>query len=507
MLVTFDFDPKLFQKLSVLLAVFTGIYLVELVSLPLSIDEEYAATGGTLGLWIPQGRWAMYLFERFVLPQPIIPFLTPAIFGIGCAVAYLLVLDAIGLQRFGWQEIASFAIFCGYPTWFLIVEFYSNIAATGVAFALAALAVWIAARVADTDLEKGIRRISIARLGLASMCGAIAIGVYQSFALSLATLCVSIWVLQRYLGRGGNPLREAVTFAIVVVGSTALYVLITFLTGLFEQRRSAHISGFFKPMELLRDPLTVLNGMLKEFGGALGFEFGAFALPLWAIPIMLVLGLLAIGGMARSDKSWGRITVLCAMVALVIPFALHLVTGGFVPKRALVALPVAVWLFAYAAISCEIAVIRRLSCVALGVAVFQIATIQNTSQAAHRFAQEYDRVLAGQIQERLANLPGFEREKTYGLIVSGALEFNLLYRKMPQSTSGRSFFGWDQGRADRITRYMQIVGYDNLVLADRLQARRVNDRVQKLPIWPMPGSLVIDGDVVLLRLGEKPTRK
>jgi len=69
-----------------------------------------------LRYWSRKEDGGAYLIETFIMPQPILPFITPAIFGVGSVVAYLLVMDMIGQSELSLAEYACFAIFCGFPT-------------------------------------------------------------------------------------------------------------------------------------------------------------------------------------------------------------------------------------------------------------------------------------------------------------------------------------------------------------------------------------------------------
>lgn len=61
--------------IAVLAAVAVCAYGFELFQLNLTVDEELHAEylGPTLG-WVSQGRWGMYLLNKFILPYTIIPF-------------------------------------------------------------------------------------------------------------------------------------------------------------------------------------------------------------------------------------------------------------------------------------------------------------------------------------------------------------------------------------------------------------------------------------------------
>src|SRR5262249_427258 len=97
------------KAITTLLLLFAVFHLNELTNFPLSIDAEFDAFRENSGsLWLGQGRWTTYLFEQFVLRQPVLPFLPLALFGLFCSLGYLLFLRAIGEER---PDPLSFAFF------------------------------------------------------------------------------------------------------------------------------------------------------------------------------------------------------------------------------------------------------------------------------------------------------------------------------------------------------------------------------------------------------------
>ena len=57
-----------------LLLIIIAAYGFELFNFNLTIDEEVHVFSPQADRWIEQGRWGMYLLNRFLLPQPVIPF-------------------------------------------------------------------------------------------------------------------------------------------------------------------------------------------------------------------------------------------------------------------------------------------------------------------------------------------------------------------------------------------------------------------------------------------------
>jgi hypothetical protein len=48
---------------------------------------------------------------------------------------------------------------------------------------------------------------------------------------------------------------------------------------------------------------------------------------------------------------------------------------------------------------------------------------------------------------------------------------------------------------------MHLLGYDNFVVAPPEQRAALTDTFARMPIWPARGSVAVEGDVILVRLG------
>ncbi|TIN66718.1 MAG: hypothetical protein E5Y29_26720 [Mesorhizobium sp.] len=113
--------------------------------------------------------------------------------------------------------------------------------------------------------------------------------------------------------------------------------------------------------------------------------------------------------------------------------------------------------------------------------------------------------MAGAIFDRLSAARGFDVKRSYALSVFGAQPFVTNYPKQPGSTVGHSFFEWDGGNGWRIAYYMKLLGYSNLNGATPDQVDQTIVRLSAMPVWPAPGSVEIQGDIALIRLGEMPS--
>ncbi|TIO54556.1 MAG: hypothetical protein E5X80_11500 [Mesorhizobium sp.] len=477
-----------------LFAIFVAMYFSELASFSLSIDEEVASFRTDASIWIAQGRWGAYLIERFLIPNPVMPLLAPAIFGAGCVAAYLFVMDAIDKRELSIAEYACFVIFCAFPTWFFIVEFYSNIAAVGIGLAASAFAIWL---INKKDIPAAGSRFLVA-----VAAGGFAISIYQSFAPAILVLGIAVCVLRARAGIERSLLKDLIRVGVLVAGSAVFYAVGNAIFKSFISQRSEYFESLFQPGFLFQHPMVVAGRVLEAIGGALGLDHGTYGVILWAVPLLLVLG----GWTLFKESPRTKLLLpLAALVCLFIPFGVHALAAGIMPVRSLVGLPIAVWLFVYLAVTSNNARISIVSAILLGAVIFQIQVIQNYRQASSYLVDKHDTLLAAAIYDRLAATPGFDAKRSYALSVFGGLPFATNYPRPPSSTVGYSFFEWDGGNPWRITSYMKLLGYSNLNGPTDQQVDQTIVRLSAMPVWPAPGSLEIQGDVVVIRLGETPS--
>ncbi|WP_181182963.1 glucosyltransferase domain-containing protein [Mesorhizobium sp. B3-2-1] len=486
--------PNTVRQAITLFVIFVAMYFSELASFSLSIDEELTAFRTDPSIWIIQGRWGAYLIERFLLPHPVMPFLTPSVFGAGCVAAYLLIMDIIDKRELSIAEYACFAIFCGFPTWFFIVEFYSNIAAVGIGLFASALALWL---ICKNDVSPLSRRF----LG-AVTAGGLAISIYQSFAPAILVLGIAISILQARTDTRKSFVKDLFRVAILLVGATMFYVIGNAVFRSFVSGSNAYFDSLSQPGFLFQHPIVVVGRVLESIGEVYGVRHGTYDNALWAIPLLLVLG----GWTLLTESPYARLLLTTAAVAaLVVPFGLHFLAAGSMPVRSLVGVPIAVWLLAYVAVTSGNSRIRFASAILLAVALFQIQVIQNYRQASSYLVDKHDTLIAGAIYERLSNTPGFDAKRTYVLSIFGSRPFVTNYPRPPASTVGYSFFEWDGGNPWRIASYMKLLGYSNLTGPTPDQIDSTIAHLSTMPVWPAPGSVEIQDNIALIRLGETPS--
>ncbi|RUX09378.1 hypothetical protein EOA30_03845 [Mesorhizobium sp. M8A.F.Ca.ET.059.01.1.1] len=477
-----------------LFAIFVAMYFSELTSFRLSIDEETTALRTDPSVWVAQGRWGAYLIEKFVFPHPIMPFLMPAIFGAACVAAYLLIMDRIGKRVFSIAEYASFVIFCSFPSWFFIVEFYSNIGAVGVGLFSMTLALWLIGKTEAPVLGP--------RFLCAIAAGCFALSIYQSFAPAILVLGIAIAVLRARTGADDSFAQDVLRTGILLIGSVLFYFIGDSLFRYFITLRNEYFDSLFQPGFLLQHPIAVMGRTLGEMGSVYGMDYETYSAALWTIPLLIVLGGVTL--FMGAPRIRLQLTA-AAIVLLLIPFAFHLLAVGDMPTRSLVGVPLAMWLFVYLAVTGKNPVIRASSGVLLAVAVFQILVIQNYRQASNYLVDKHDTLLAASIYDRLSDTPGFDAKRTYAVSVFGSRPFETVYPRPPNSTVGHSFFEWDGGNPRRIASYMSLLGYSNLKSPTRDQLDQTISQLLTMPVWPAPGSIAIKDDIALIKLGDMPS--
>ena len=485
------------RSLPWLLLIYLALYFFELASFPLSIDEETAAFRSDPSVWISQGRWGAYLIELLVLPHPAIPVVAPAIFGLSCVLAFILIVDvSTGSQPVAPLQYLTFPVFCGYPTWYFISEFYSNLAGTGIALTLSAAAVWI------TQNGSAKSRTHFA-VPVAALMAAISIGIYQSFLFVVLAMLFGVVLLQIINGLRRDFWSDIAVGLVAIGVGVVIHLTVDKVTRLAFPKENMYFDSLWKIDQLFSSPLSVLKRILGIIGNAYGIIGNDFGVSLWAAAIVVALGLLALVRLSRGHSARQKLFLMLASVIVILsPFTLLIVTGGLLPYRSFVGVPFAVWLLATLALNTGNCKQRIVSIVAVALLVFQTFVIANQFQASHYFSSRKDLLLAGAITDRIFSLQEFDASKSYFLALYGNIPFRTTAFPQPKtSTIGRSFFEWDGGNAGRISLFLRLFGYPRLLPQTPEIENKVIRTLARMPVFPAIGSVKIEDNVVLLRLG------
>jgi Ca2+/Na+ antiporter len=505
------FEPADFRRPFLILgAIFVLFYFSELAGFSLSIDEEIATFRTDPAVWASQDRWMIYLIERFVLPPPVMPFFPLFVFGALASLAYIIVTRVHGRDLADWRLLLLFVLFSAFPTLQLMVDFSFVMPSFGVALLLACLALFLFHRSLDAMAQEKNRRATLVRLfALEVLCGAGAIGVYQSFILLVAAGCCGIFLL-RYLREPAMPLRHILLVHVYLFGALVASIVLSHLLSRGLQGLTGAqpiLVGRYLSADLLLDtPSAVIGKLFREYWAVYGGKRAVYGFRYVTFPLLIALGMVALAWQAWRRGRWIAAVVVLYMLGMtLIPFAVHPLSGGRLPYRTLVSVPYVFWFFAAAAALSPVVWLRRAGIVLAIVVALQCLHTFSSLQAQKQLALEHDRELASQIYQRVASvIPDFNRQQTYRIGFYGNHPFRTPYRQIEGSTWPASFFAWDGGNAVRIVSFMTILGYSNFETLDGATRAALSPMAKRMPIWPAAGSVQVVDGVILVRLGTKP---
>jgi hypothetical protein len=497
------------KAVALFLALFAIFHLQQLANFTLSIDDEVAAFRVSADVWLGSGRWTVYLFERFVLPQSVLPFLPLALFGLFSAIGYLFFLRAVGEQHPGPWSFALFPIFASFPTWAFLTAFQSNTPTAG----LGVLSSCCTACLFRLDRERlsgtGHRFGSHWRLALAGLIGAAAIGCYQSFTLFIAVaLVASIMSLSLASRPMRLVLRDSIAAIALLAISLALYILILGLFLVFSGTRISYISYFVR-LDVLRDyPGQVVAGVLSQMKDVYLGESSVYG---YASPAITLLIALAAGGtIYHAYRIAGRQAALLAGVGIVAllaaPFGMNLMSGGHMPVRTLVGVPVALTSLGLLGLRYGPRWISRVGVVVLVLVYLFMFKSLGEFNAARELVQLHDRNLALALSERIATVADSTASGApLKLDVFGFKSFQTPFARAQDSSIGASFFEWDGGNPWRMVIYMRLIGLPAFDVVDPERRAGLLDEFVLMPPWPAKGAVRVAADgTILVKLSDAP---
>ena len=483
-----------------LFAIFSLLYFFKLSAFTIAIDDEMAAVRDSADVWLLQGRWGVYVLERFIVTQQVVPFFPFFVFGCCLTMSYRILLSAFGVTRATISHYLAFVLYAGFPIWMYAIAFFSNT----IAFGLGQLTVVWAFAIACPLIESA--RYRVRAIAPACCVLAVSISFYQSFALEFCALGAAYLVTQLLAADDGWRLfvRRMAMLVVIAFLSMLLYEIVNLLTLTVMHMQERYVANFLNLGALRYQPLTVIAKVFGNIAATYGGGASVFGAQLYSFTIVVACGLLSLS--LRLDTHAKALKVFIALFAMICaPFALHGLSGGNLPARTLVAVPVVMWFLGMLALSSDRRWLARLSLVALLAASLQIVYALNLMQTANEFARKHDELLAGAVYARIAEvLPVATGAQPFLVDFYGGQNFDSVFPRSEHATQGYSFFEWDGGNIFRIAAYMRLLGYPQLRIPD-LATRRANDaEFQRMPVWPAPGSVRWANGMALVRLGEAP---
>jgi hypothetical protein len=497
-LLTYARDPVL-RLFAVGIAVL--IYAVELSSFTLSIDEELLAYDAEP--WrrlIRHGRWSMALLSYAFPPMATTPFLPTALFCVGLVVSALLLAGCYARARAEAFAFVGFFVSC--PIWLHIAEFNMLSWGFGAGLSLAAGSVVL--------LHSGGYRGAIA----AGVATSIALGIHQSlfpFVVCGSLLSVSVSVLDKY---GSEPpslrelLRHLAPVAVSWTVAVLLYYGVTQLSLLLSNQTLVYVDNFIRITDFTSSATSsvAVDRTIRRLSPLLTGSDSTFIRWRWGIASLLLAWMGALAAIVRAFQAPGgrpRTRLLAAMLALGSAFSAAapvIVSTGFAPTRALGAL--AILYAAGAASMMKNNSFRKVPhWLIFSFALFINAWISATLFNADAIARDRDRILAGQLAERMAALPDVRPDQTRPLILVGHWSHESAGPAVRVEIFGTSFFEHDGGQPNRVASYLRLLGIHGLRAEKIVLTQEDIADIERLPSWPAAGSVALLRDYLVIKFG------
>lgn len=491
------------SELSKLISIAIILNIIPIVNFFLSIDDEVGASRTDPSIWIADGRWTAFLVEKFIFPQPVMPFLPNFFFYICLALSYMLLLRSFRLQL-NWMTMLAYGVLVVHPIWWFIGEFYSNIPSTGIGILTLSTGIYLFSRFEPRTNDKGGLITKILACGFML---ALSIGAYQSLAMFYISAGLGVTLFkyrkenQQYDHVFKPTFRRVMFLLGTVIFGALLYMTINKTAQFFYPSKRGYIDNFLRIQDLIDYPSLIVNLAIAEafklYSGSsqsYGVAFSSSALVLGLAIILLV-----------TQKTWKAASGMALLVStmLITPFLLNFITGGiYLPLRAMLSVSLIIWIATIVTLEKE-GILRIVGASLAVFMLFQMLSVNAQYSASTILATNHDRFTAEAIYARIAKvIPNFDRASRVEVDVYGKLPFNSRYPAPPTSTMSSSFFDWDNGNVRRMVRYMQLVGFNNLHPAQYQQRVKLTPEFAGMPIWPAEGSVRFKDGVVLIKLGD-----
>lgn len=476
-------------------------YGADLFTFSLTIDDEnHTQTQGAKLAWASQSRWGMFVLNWSLLPDPVTAFISPFVAVFSAALGLGLLVRSFDLSQRGMAPWLAAPVALACPVLFYCFAFTTLGYGVGVGFVAVALGFYVFVRC------NGWRRL----LGFPLI--GFSISVYQPFLLVMAAF-FSVYLLARILaneaGRFGFValLQEVAWFAAVLVLSWVFYSVVQqgfFRLGGVEP--SSYLEGFmdFQPTaEYLRASSS--KALIAAFQYYTGSQ-QHYAYNVWPLYGLVLACLVVIAGrILLAPTSWFMklLAALCFVVMLAIPFLMHLMNSGFMPGRALLALPVVFAGLVFLAAATQYRTLQAILLVLVVATYFAFAVTINRFAFSNHMAWQADRELSTLILSRIyeLELPEKSPHQRWTLDLVGNFDYPETAIFVKRNTIGSSFYGWANGDVRRTAALYKTMGADFFRAASHEEKHAIALRVLDMPSWPAKGSVALIDDVIVVKLG------
>ncbi len=471
-------------------------YGFELFNFNITIDEEvYAATYGPTINWLLQGRWGMYLLNKFILPYTVIPFVplfTALVFHIG---AVLLILKSWDVQS-KFEQIIIGAVSITFPLMAYIYAFSTINYGVGIGLFCIALSLYIYAK------NGGYLRV------FAFIPAAFAIAIYQGFIPALIGAFLVHIILSEMRTTKFLINNLVIISGIHVLAFLTYYLIQEIIIALGIIRGLGYISGYFDVAFLLEHFDVVVTRLWSYLifpiysGGKTVYAIDAKGFGVLFVVSLLGLTINILWS-AKLSTIKKILVITFSLALLLLPFASGLFMQGYMYLRFLVSLPIVIPGIIMLGMTNGSRTFKIIVAILTVVSVFQFIMSTNHLFAASHLSLQADRSLATRLIIRIENAQaqaGVEELQYMVLIGREYIPSTELVPKI--ETIGISYFEFAQGNIDRVLAFLRTLGYSKLQPLPLDEQAQMVEIANSMPKWPQEGSVKVVGDVVLVKFGD-----
>lgn len=491
--VYFDFYYSKFIKyikeniylILILCGVALAVYGFELFNFNITMDEELSALRADANLsWVVQGRWGMYMLNKFLLPRNVIPFVPLGLalfFHIG---AILIILESWKV-KFSLERVAIGAIALTYPSVAYVYVFSTLNYGVGIGYFCIALSLFL------YTSNTGTKQF------LAVVPATFAISIYQGFIPALILVYLA-YLIVTGLRDGGGVFKRIAVIALIHMLSFLLYFIGQIL---FLIHYNVSSSSYYSHKFALERLFQHFPEVFSRFINVISNVYLGDSLALKILFVVALLGFAANLVRSRADTIVKPLMVLFVLAFLVLPFAHGFIMNGNYIMRYFIGLPVTFSGLIMVGMGDNPRFFKAILTLIAMFCVFQFSVSANRLFGSSHLALQADRLLSNSLIERIyeakseAGARKIEYMEMVGLLNRGETEL------MPRSsTFGRSFFSQDSSDTNkRMLAFMRTIGYTELSLMPNEQRYKLVSVANSMPIWPESGSVKVIGNTVLVK--------
>ena len=484
-------DLSKYYPYFLLFGLYIVLYLPCLTTYTLSADDEIAFWRTTPEVWLAQGRIVGFFLEKYIIKQSVIIFYNEFFFGICATLSYAFILRAFRHYQIGVFDVLAFGIFCAFPVWYFLLEFYSNIPAVSIGILSCGLGIFFL----SDFIETYRKRYFIYTV----LCFFVSISSYQAYFYCLAVIIFSM-ILVKFNNFTRKSLKSLLICILALFVSTLIYGLMFKILLIIYNVNVGYIGSFLDIKLFTNDPLGRLS--------IVSHDIYKFAIKNKQIFIFYFFGVTIIVLLYFINITLKRkvFNVIISIAIITIPFIQHLFSSIFLTRLGL-AMPFVVWFFSFYLYHHSKSLVKFVVVLATCLTLIQSVYFVSYYTTNQKLAYQYDVALAGKIYDRLIEKGG-DLHTPMVVDVYGSIAFKTNLERAPWMSSGGSFFDIPYGSIERIVAFMKLIGYNNIVpSAEDSDKARYFEEYLKMPSWPAKDSVRKVDNVFLIKLSNQPNSK